>query len=75
PHHDWESGPIDEAAILYLADKCVREDRRVTLEERFAGSAARCASPEAKAAHAARLGTALWLRDEINGICGKTVIE
>ena len=74
-HHDWNGTAVDEAAVLYAADKCVREDRRVTLEERFAGSAARCASPEAKAAHAARLGTALRLRDEINGICGKTVIE
>ena len=74
-HHDLKSRTPDEAAILYLADKCVQEDRRVTLEERFAGSESRCRTAEAKKAHRARLLAALALRDEINRICGKTVVE
>ena len=74
-HHDLNSRTPDEAAILYLADKCVQEDRRVTLEERFAGSESRCRTAEAKKAHRARLLDALALRDEINRICGKTVVE
>ncbi len=74
-HHDPDPGALDEAAILFLADKCVREDRPVTIEERFARSAARCQTPEAIAAHAARLSEALRLREEINRICGHTVIE
>ena len=74
-HHDLAGETVDEAAILYLADKSVMEDRRVTLAERFAASEARCATPEAKAAHGARLRDALRLRDEINRMCGKTVVE
>ncbi len=74
-HHDRQGETIDEAAILYLADKCVREDRRVTMEERFAGSEARCVTPEAKAAHAARRESALQLRERVNCLCGKTVVE
>ena len=74
-HHDWDGDAMDEAAILYLADKCVKEDRRVTIEERFAQSEARCRTAEAKAAHARRLEAALRLRGEINRLCGKTVAE
>ena len=74
-HHDWEDNVIDEAAILFLADKCVKEDRRVTIAERFAESEARCRTPEAKAAHARRRDAALRVRDEINRICGQTVAE
>ena len=74
-HHDRSGKDIDEAAILYLADKCVREDRRVTLEERFSASGAKCLTPEAQAAHAARREAALGLRDEINRICGHILVE
>ena len=74
-HHDWQDGPIDEAALLFLADKCVREDRRVSLAERFAESEKRCLTPEARAAHAARREAAFRLRDEINRICGQIVVE
>jgi molybdenum cofactor cytidylyltransferase len=46
-----EPGPrLDEASLVYLADKLVRGDRRVTLRERFQASAARCSSPAARAA-------------------------
>lgn len=74
-HHDLSDEAVGEAAILYLADKCVLEDRRVTLAERFAVSEARCSSPEAKPAHAARRETAFRLRDKINTLCGQTVVE
>ena len=74
-HHDWRDDAVNEAAVLYLADKCVREDRRVTIEERFAASAERCKTPEARAAHSERLEAALRLRDMINEICGKTLVE
>ena len=74
-HHDLDFQEIDEAAILYLADKCVREDRRVSLEERFARSGERCQTEEAKAAHARRLETARHIRDEVNALCGRTVAE
>lgn len=74
-HHDWDSGAIDESAVLYIADKCVREDRRVTLEERFAGSAARCKEAAAQAAHQRRYEAALALKEEINRISGQVIIE
>lgn len=74
-HHDWNGEKMDEAAILFLADKCVREDKRVPLEERFALSADRCHTPEARAAHRSRLCAAMRLRDEINDRCGYKLIE
>jgi hypothetical protein len=74
-HHDWDGDAMDEAAILYLADKCVREDRRVSIEERFAESARRCTTPEAVAAHARRRETAIRLRDQVNALCGRVLVE
>lgn len=74
-HHDLQSEAIDEAAVLYLSDKCVREDRRVSLEARFAESARRCTSPEAVAAHARRRETAIRLRDQINALCGRVLVK
>lgn len=74
-HHDFCGETVDEAAVLFLADKCVKEDRRVSIKERFAESEGRCTTPEAKAAHARRGAAALRLKNEINEICGKTVVE
>ncbi len=50
-HHDCESGEIDEAALLFLADKYIRHTQRVSLEERFRESEKKCISPEARDAH------------------------
>lgn len=74
-HHDLRYTSINEAAILYIADKCMKEERRVTIAERFAASEDRCRTPEAKAAWKARLDNTLRLKEAINSICGKTVIE
>ena len=74
-HHDLHSAEPDEAAVLYLADKCVRENQRVPLEERFAESARRCTTPEAVAAHARRRETAIRLRDQVNALCGRVLVE
>ena len=74
-HHDFDGAELDEAALVFLADKCIEGDRRVTIGERFAGSASHCRTQEAKAAHASRLETALQIKEKINRICGKTVIE
>lgn len=70
-HHDWDGTRIDEAAVVFLADKLVQGDRRVTLEERFAASAARCVTAEAKAAHERRFQTALRLRQQVERAAGK----
>lgn len=74
-HHDYKGDTLDEAAVLYIADKVVKEDRPVSLEERFAGSLARCATAEAKAAHQQRKETALAIKESINGRCGRIIIE
>lgn len=74
-HHDLKSETLDEAAILYLADKCVREDRRVPLAERFAESEKRCADEEARAAHARRRADAERIQKQINTLCGRRVVE
>lgn len=74
-HHDLAGEAIDEAAILYLADKCVQEDRQVPLKLRFAGSENKCRTEEARSAHAARLAQALRLREEINRVGGRRLVE
>lgn len=65
-HHDLLSGSL-EAMIVNLADKLVIENRAVTLEERFAASAAKCDTPEAKAAHERRYEEARHLHARILG--------
>ena len=58
-----------------MADKCVREDGRVRLKERFEGSAARCKDREALEAHRRRYEAALALKEEINRLSGQAIIE
>ena len=51
--------------ILYYADKTVREDKRVSLQERFEASRQKCRSPEALAHHENRLRKALRIEKKI----------
>ena len=74
-HHDHDSAILNEGAILYLADKCVLEDRVVPLAERFAESEAKCLTEEAKAAHARRYAAAERLREEVNAMCQTEVVR
>ena len=74
-HHDFSGEELNEAAILYIADKCIQEDRRVSLDRRFAGSEERCKTPEAKAAHGRRLAAAKRIQAQVNGLCGRQVIN
>lgn len=74
-HHDLDGMLLDEAAVVFIADKCIRGKDRVTIEARFTASAERCKTPESAAVHKTRLETALRIRNEINRICEKTVIE
>lgn len=50
-HHCHDGKTLDSAAVVYLADKLVLEDRPCTLAERFAASESRCVSPEAREKH------------------------
>ena len=74
-HHDLKSEELDEAALLYLADKCVKEDRLVSISERFSESEKHCTTSAARAAHCARRNTAFRLRDRINAVCGRRIVE
>ena len=73
-HHDMESDALDEAAVLYLSDKCIQEDRSISIDERFESSAARCMTAEAKAAHGRRYASAKALQAKVNALCGRSVI-
>lgn len=50
---------IDESAILYLADKYIRDTDTVSISERFSGSCSKCMTPDGKAVHDRRLSSAL----------------
>ena len=65
-HHDYEGSGLDEAALLYLADKQISGTHEVTLEERFSQSAERCKTEEALAAHAKRLKAAMRIEENLN---------
>lgn len=73
-HHDPEGTALDEAAVVFLADKCVQGERRVPLKERFAASQKKCAGPEALAAHERRARQAESLAAQVNAICKREVI-
>ena len=74
-HHDHDGTTLDEAAILFLADKCVMEDRVVPLAERFSVSEAKCLTEDARAAHARRLEAAERLRARVNALCNMEVVR
>ena len=57
---------LSEAALLYLADKYIQDDREVTLEERFALSRSRCKTEEALLAHDRRYETAKRIESLLN---------
>ena len=63
-HNDgsWDDD-IDEAGVLYLADKQVLGSQRVTIEERFAASYARCKTELAKQKHGLRFQQAEKLHE------------
>ncbi len=70
-HHDWDGGVIDEAAVVYLADKLVQGDRTVTLKERFTASGEKCKTPEARVAHERRFRTARALLEQVEALCAE----
>ncbi len=72
-HHDWDGGAVDEAAVVYWADKRVMGDRVVTMEERFTQSARKCATQEAKEAHDRRRRIAVEIEAQLERRCGRKV--
>lgn len=67
-HESEEENMSEELSpeeILYYADKTVREDRRVSLKERFEASRQKCTTEEALAHHENRLRKALGIEKKI----------
>ncbi len=73
-HHDPDGTAINEAAVVYIADKAVRGAERVPIDERFAASLKKCTTPEAREANLRRYEAAKAIRDEINRLCGAELI-
>lgn len=67
-HHDPENPELDEKNIVFLADK-------LPLEARFAASARKCLTQEAVQAHRRRYEAARALKEKINALCGKEIIQ
>jgi putative nucleotidyltransferase with HDIG domain len=59
--------PLDESAVVYLADKLILGTEEVTLEERFARSLEKCRDKAARLAHEKRFRQALWVWERIYG--------
>lgn len=67
---------LDEAALLYLADKLVRGDQVVSLRQRFAGAARKCAgSAEARAAMERRRRDARAVAARVEEVLGKGAVD
>ncbi len=69
-HTEPDSDGLNEAGLVFLADKLVRGAERVGLEERFGASLAKCKTPEAQAAHARRFALARSIKEKIDRLCG-----
>ena len=72
-HHGLLETKLNEAAIVFLADKLIQETQRVTIEKRFADSMSKCKSPEARKAHEQQLEQARKLQDMIQSLCHITL--
>ncbi len=74
-HHDRDGAQLDEAAVLHLADKCVQGTKKVSLAARFAASAEKCRTPEARTAHERRYQAARALQEKINELCQREIVR
>lgn len=69
-----DAARVDEAVVVFLADKLRRGAQPVRVSERFRESRARCRDSAALEAHDRRYKAALTAAGRINDICGKDVI-
>lgn len=68
-HHDIQAdGDIDEAVVLYLADKLTDGAKEVTLHSRFSKSRDKCDTKEAVLNHEKRYKAALEIERKINSV-------
>ena len=74
-HTEPDGTALNEATLVFYADKVMRGDKRSTLDERFAASLVRCATPEALAAHARRRAAADAVQNEIISLLGAEFLQ
>lgn len=73
-HHGLDDvSRIDEAAVVFIADKCIQGTKKVTLLERFGESLRKCTDAEARMAHGKRFRAAQVTAAKINQLCRKDV--
>lgn len=76
-HMDLESRegrPVNEAEVLFLADKLVKGDRRVTLEDRFEATLARIRdNPDARSAALRRLDRAMAVKRRVESAAARSL--
>ena len=73
-HHDINSTELNEAAVVFIADKAVQGTEKVKIEDRFKASLRKCKTPEALEAHARRLDAAVTIKEKINSLCGQQLL-
>lgn len=74
-HHSPEiHDKLCEADILFYADKRVKEDQIVSIEERFASSRGKCNTPEGLAVHNAIYKRAVKIEETLRRILGDDFI-
>ena len=74
-HTEPDDTELNEATLVFYADKVMRSDKRSTLDERFAASLVRCTTPEALAAHARRRAAADKVQDQIVSLLGAAFLQ
>ena len=73
-HHSLDDvSRIDEAAVVFIADKCIQGTKKVTLLERFENSLGKCSGAEARMAHGKRFQAAQLTAARINQLCRRDV--
>ncbi len=69
-HTEPDGDSLNEAGLVFLADKLVRGDQRVTIAERFEASFLKCTTPEARAAHRRRWQLAASIQEQTERLIG-----
>ena len=74
-HTEADGAALNEAALVFYADKVMRGDKRSTLDERFGASLEKCRTPEALAAHARRRELAEEVQKQIISLLGEEFLK
>ena len=69
------SEKISEATIVYIADKLIKEESSVTVEERYTASHKKCTTPEGMEYHRIKKQQAVETAERINKACSREVIR